>query len=120
MEFKKNQSIYLQIADYICENILTGEFPEGSKIFSVREMAVQIGVNPNTVMRSYTQLQEDDIIFLKRGIGVFVSENAISKIKKNFKTQFLKTELPAIIKKMNLLGIDISEIEKIYSKTKKT
>jgi len=118
MEFDKNKSIYLQIADYISENILTGNFPEGSKIMSVRELAGQIGVNPNTVMRSYAQLQEEKIIYLKRGIGVFVSDNASARIKKQLKSQFLKNELPAVIKKMHMLGLDISDFEILFKKIK--
>ncbi len=116
MEFNKNKSIYLQIVDFINEKILTGEFPEGAKIMSVREMAGMIGVNPNTVMRSYTYLQEEDIIYLKRGIGVFVSIHASAKIKKNLKKAFLKNELPAIIKKMKMLNIDIDELNKLLNK----
>jgi len=118
MEFNKNKSIYLQIVDYISENILTGEFPEGSKILSVRELAGQIGVNPNTVMRSYAQLQEDEIIFLKRGIGVFVNDKASAKIRRKLKANFLKNELPIVIKKMQMLDIDLADLEKIYNKLK--
>ncbi len=117
MEFKKEQSIYLQIVDFVHENILSGKFEEGEKITSVREMAGEIGVNPNTVMRSYTHLQEADIIYNKRGIGFFVAKDAAKNIKKNLRHHFLKKELPQIIKKMKMLEIDMAEIEKIYEKT---
>jgi len=116
MEFNKNKSIYLQIVDYISESILRGQFQEGAKILSVREMAAQIGVNPNTVMRSYTHLQELGIIYIKRGIGVFVADQASENIKKKLKARFLKQELPEIVKKMQLLEIDISELEPYLSK----
>ena len=52
MEFNANKSIYLQIADAICEKILSGEFKSEDRILSVREYGAEIGVNPNTVMRS--------------------------------------------------------------------
>ena len=58
MEFRKNQTIYLQIADYICENIMAEQWIKGDKIQSVREMAATIQVNPNTVMRTYSHLQD--------------------------------------------------------------
>ena len=53
MEFGKDQAIYLQIADLICENILSGEWAAETKIPSVRELAINLEVNPNTVMRTY-------------------------------------------------------------------
>ncbi len=114
IELKSNQSIYLQISDFIYENILNGTFGAETKIPSVREMAAQVGVNPNTVMRSYAQLQEEGIIFNKRGIGVFVSADASGKIKKKLKSDFLKYEMPEIIKKMKMLDIDFLEFEKLF------
>lgn len=114
MKFKKNQTIYLQIADFICENIITRKWPEDEKISSVRELAATIEVNPNTVMRTYSHLQEMGVIFNKRGIGYFVSQGAPGKIKNMQKQEFIKEELPEIFKKMQLLQIDFEELEKIY------
>lgn len=114
MEFKKNQTIYLQIADFICENILTHKWPEEEKIFSVRELAAKIEVNPNTVMRTFSHLQEMGIIFNKRGIGYFVAQGAPTKIKEMQKQEFIKEELPEVFKKMELLQMDFVELEKIY------
>ena len=58
MQFKDSQSIYLQIADYVCEKILLGEWKAEERIPSVRELAVQLEVNPNTVMRTFDFLQQ--------------------------------------------------------------
>jgi len=113
MEFKKNQSIYLQIADHICENIMTLKWPEGQKITSVRELAATIEVNPNTVMRTYTHLQESGIIQNKRGIGYFVSAGASEKIRTMQRMEFIEKELPAFVRKMQLLGIDMEELKKL-------
>ena len=115
MEFKKNQSIYLQIADHICENIMTKLWPEEEKVTSVRELASTIEVNPNTVMRTYTHLQEAGIIHNKRGIGYFVSPGASEKIRNMRKQEFLETEIPALIKKMQLLGITPEELKELIS-----
>ena len=115
MKFKKNQTIYLQIADFICENILTHKWPEEEKISSVRELAAKIEVNPNTVMRTYSHLQEMGIIFNKRGIGYFVANGAPNKIKDMQKQDFIKQELPEVFKKMQLLQIDFHELEKIFN-----
>ncbi len=115
MEFKKNQAIYLQIADLICEHILTRKWPVGEKIQSVREMAANMEVNPNTIMRSYTHLQTAGIIQNKRGIGYFVSEGAPEEILGLQKSAFLNEELPATFKKMKLLKVEFSELEKLYN-----
>lgn len=106
MEFDSNKPIFLQIYDSICEKILSGEYPEGSRILSVRELGAEIGVNPNTVMRSYERLTFDNIIFNKRGIGYFISEGARETVLAKMRAEFLSEELPAILKKMELLGID--------------
>ena len=66
MEFDQHKPIYLQIADSICERILTGQWPEGDRIPSVRECGIALEVNPNTVARSYDELSQDGIIHNKR------------------------------------------------------
>ena len=120
MEFKKHQSIYLQIEDMICEHIITGKWLVGDKIKSVRELAANIEVNPNTVMRAYAHLQEDGLIHNKRGIGYFVSEGAPEKIKKMQQDEFVKIELAEIFRKMEILGIQFSDLEKLHDDYKKT
>lgn len=116
MDFKKSQTIYMQIAEFISENILSDKLKAGDKIQSVREMAATIQVNPNTVMRTYSYLQEQEIIFNKRGIGYFVAEGAAQKMKALRKEEFVKKDLPALFKNMELLEIDFEELEKIYKK----
>ena len=87
MIFKDNKSIYLQIADRICDEILLGKYNEDERIPSVREYASMVEVNSNTVMRTYDYLQSDEIIYNKRGIGYFVSKGA-KKLIKNIKIIF--------------------------------
>jgi DNA-binding transcriptional regulator YhcF (GntR family) len=116
MEFKDIKAIYLQIADYICEQILTGRWSENDRIPSVRELGVTLEVNPNTVMRTYDFLQGRAIIFNKRGVGYFVDENAKAKTIELRKKQFLEEDLPLIFKNMQLIGMSIREIEKEYDK----
>lgn len=116
MDFNANQSIYLQIADYICDRIQLKNYKEEEKIPSVRELAVALEVNPNTVMRAYDFLQQQDIIFTKRGMGFFVQTAAASKILNMRKEQFLNEELPELFKKMKLLNIDLSDLNTPYQK----
>ena len=114
MDFKETQAIYLQIGEYVCEQILLSRWPEGERLLSVREMGVALEVNPNTVMRTYDFLQNREIIFNKRGVGYFVADDAKRKITEYRKTQFLEQELPLVFKNMKLLGMDLIDFEKEY------
>lgn len=114
MEFNPHKPIYLQIADSLCEKILNGEWQPEDRVPSVRELGVSLGVNPNTVVRVFEYMQNLNIIYNKRGIGYFVSENARKEILKEQREQFMNEELPAMIKKMKLLEILPAEIEKVY------
>jgi DNA-binding transcriptional regulator YhcF (GntR family) len=115
MEFTDRQPIYIQIADYFCENILSRQWKESDKIPSVREIAVAMEVNPNTAMRSFTYLQDKEIIFNKRGIGYFVAEGGYEKALEMRKEAFITKELPTMFKTMILLNISCGEIEKLFS-----
>ena len=105
MEFNGNKSIYLQICDAICEQILSGTLRPDERILSVREYGAEIGVNPNTVMRGYEKLTNEGIIYNRRGIGYFISTDAQKIVLEAQRTEFLQNELPLIRKKMQLLGI---------------
>ena len=110
MEFRQNQAIYLQIADHITERILSGTWPEGERIPSIREMAEDIQVNPNTVMRSYAYLQDLGIIYNQRGIGYFVAEDAYRKTLELKKQNFIRRELPRIFRTMDLLHLTCEDL----------
>jgi GntR family transcriptional regulator len=116
MEFKERQAIYLQIGEYICENILRKKWREGDKIPSIREMAVSIEVNPNTVMRTYNYLQDIGIIYNKRGIGYFVAKNSYQKTWGLKKKNFIDRELPQFFKTMDLLKITFDDLRELYEK----
>jgi GntR family transcriptional regulator len=116
MEFKDHQAIYLQIAESVCEKILNGIWKEEDRIPSVRELGATLGVNPNTVARTYEHLQQREIIYNKRGIGFFVTPGAPKGILISQREQFLQEELPGFFKKLDLLGITIKEIEDYYNK----
>lgn len=120
MEFSSNKSIYLQICDAIYERILSGSMSPDERIPSVREYGAEIGVNPNTVMRSYEKLTSEGIIYNKRGIGYFTSADAKEKVLEAQKEQFLKEELPMMIKRMKLLGISEEDFLKSFHQTHAT
>ncbi len=105
MEFSDPKGIYLQIADRIRERILAGEWTEGKRIPSVREMAVELGVNPNTVARSYQTLVERSVIANQRGKGYYVADQAVERIQDEMRREFLAVELPKLTRTMRLLAI---------------
>jgi GntR family transcriptional regulator len=115
MEFTNQQPIYLQIAEMICEQILLKKFREDERVPSVREMAVQLEVNPNTVMRTFEFLQGKEIITNKRGIGYFVAADGISKATALRKNEFLEAELPRLFKTAQLLNISFEELQEQYT-----
>ena len=112
MEFNPNKAIYLQIRDSICERILSGELKSEDRIPSVREYGASIGVNPNTVMRTYEKLTAEGVIYNKRGIGYFISEGARDIVLESSRKEFLEEELPVVVRKMELLGLDPKEVFK--------
>lgn len=116
MDFKKQKPIYQQIADTMCERIVDGEWNADDRIPSVRDVAIQLGVNPNTVMRTFDYLQQTEIIYNKRGVGYFVAPDATKRIQQMKRKEFIDDELPAFMQKMNLLGITIDDLKELVEK----
>ncbi len=115
MQFRENKAIYLQIAEYIGENILLEKWKPDDKVSSVRELAITLEVNPNTVMRTYEMLQSKGVIYNKRGIGFFVAEDAVMEVRQMKKETFIDEELPVLFRNMYLLQIDFKELETKYN-----
>lgn len=110
MEFRKQKPIYLQIADRLMEQVLADELKEEDRVPSVRDVAEAMGVNPNTVMRTFEYLQGAEIIYNRRGVGYFVSPDAQQKILEKQRREFIEDDLPIIKQKMKMLGIDLREL----------
>ncbi len=114
MNFRQNQPIYLQIAEYVCEQILLKKWKLGDKVMSIRDIAVVMEVNPNTVQRAYDFLQQRNIITNKRGVGYFTEEDAMERILTFRKEQFMDNELPVFFRNLYLLDIDVKELKNQY------
>lgn len=110
MEFSQPKAIYQQIAEQLCDRILAGEWREGERIPSVRELAASVGVNPNTVTKSYQALLDRDIIENQRGLGYFVAADARSRILAALKDDFVRSELPRVFRTMRLLGMKLDDL----------
>jgi len=114
MDFRDGQAIYLQIVEYVCEQILLKQWSPGNKIISIRDLGVAMEVNPNTVQRAYDFLQQREIITNKRGVGYFVEVKAVEKVIAFRKEQFIENELSLFFRNMYLLDISMDEMRVRY------
>jgi DNA-binding transcriptional regulator YhcF (GntR family) len=114
MEFTDKQAIYLQIAETVCDGIVAGKWQTDERIPSVREMAVELLVNPNTVMRAYEYLQAKGIIYTKRGVGLHVAPQALEAIVNGRRENFISIEMPGFFDKLRLMDISFDELRIQY------
>ena len=116
MEFDQPKGIYQQIADQIRERILDGEWSSGERIPSIRDFAGSVGVNPNTVTKSYQSLLDRAIIENQRGLGYFVAADARQKILDEIRTAFVEEELPRVFRTMRMLGMRLEDLTEHYAR----
>lgn len=113
MNFSFNDKIpiYLQIMDAVKQDIVTGELKAGDKLFSVREMAEQYNVNPNTILRVYKELERENVTYTQRGTGTFVTQDRgkIAEIKNEMAVSMVK----AFIDGMKRIGFNAAEAVRI-------
>ena len=119
MEFRERRPIYSQIADYVHEGILRGLWREGDRIPSIREMAVETEVNPNTVTRTYGLLQEEGVIQNQRGLGYFIARDAEDRTRDIMKEEFIRNELPYFFRKMEILSMSLGDLGELYNEQHK-
>jgi DNA-binding transcriptional regulator YhcF (GntR family) len=115
MEFRNDKAIYLQIADYVYNKVLSKEWKPGDRIPSVREIGALLEVNPNTALRTYTELQDSEIIVNKRGIGFYLTENCFTKVFNIRKKEFTNHVLPDVFTRMLSLNITMEELKELYN-----
>ncbi|URN92480.1 MAG: GntR family transcriptional regulator [Candidatus Pristimantibacillus lignocellulolyticus] len=113
IEFDNNLPIYIQIMNYIKKQIITGHLKPGDKILSVRELATELQINPNTIQRTFQELEREMIVETKRGLGRYVTseETKIMEIKKDMARDLLDH----FIQGMQELGFDNVDIVKIVT-----
>lgn len=114
MQFTNDKAIYRQIVELVEEKILQQEWSLEDRIPSVRELGAAIEVNPNTVMRAYEKLQQEGIIYNKRGIGFFVATQARDSILKTKRRNFLTHEAPLFFKTAKLLSVELETLISLY------
>lgn len=114
MNFSPDKPIYLQMADRLSDEILSGKYVEGSRIPSVREYASLLQVNINTAMKCFESLAHEEVIYNQRGLGYFVSEGARKRIMRQRRNDFLQRTLPELFRQMSMLGIDIEAVDEAW------
>ena len=115
INFKDNKAIYLQIADRIGDQILSGALTPEGKVPSVRELAAEIEVNANTVARTYDYLQQNGVIYTKRGLGFFVSPEAKETIIRQRRDQLMQGEMDYFLGQLKAVGITPAELTQLYN-----
>lgn len=115
MNFDNSQPIWMQIYELILSRIASSEWAGGERIPSVRELGATLVVNPNTVMRTYERLTEENLIFNRRGIGYFVAEDAQHRAAAIARERFITEQLPSLFAKMKSIGITAEEILTLYN-----
>ncbi|WP_407271946.1 GntR family transcriptional regulator [Radiobacillus sp. PE A8.2] len=118
IDFLPDRPIYLQLIDRICSEIVRGERQLGEKLDSVRDFAVETGVNANTIQRVYRELEQMQITETKRGQGTFVTtdKKRLQQLREEMKSKYIE----AFLNDMNELGFTVNEmiagIEKLYNR----
>lgn len=102
--------IFIQIAEQLEDSIFTGVFPEETKIPSTNEISVLLNINPHTVLKGMNMLVDDEIIYKKRGLGMFVKEGAVKKIREKRQAQFYDQYVAALISEASKLQLSKEEI----------
>ena len=106
--FNATQPIYLQIVQRLCRQVIRGELGTGDKLPSVRDLAVQMGVNPNTAQRVYSELERLQVAETRRGLGTFITEN--EDRLKQLREELKKEQIGNFIADMQEMGYTASEI----------
>jgi|TARA_B100000035_G_scaffold237777_1_gene206074 GntR family transcriptional regulator len=112
MQWTNDQPIYQQVRDHVVSLIIDDVLKSGDPIPSVRQMAVEGGVNPLTVSKAYQELVDLNIVEKRRGLGMFITEGAKKELLKLEQSKFLNNEWPNILKRAESLGIDLNELLK--------
>lgn len=116
MEYNPALPIYLQAANSIKRDIVTGKLPPGAKLPSVRDLAVEYTINPNTVSRVYKELESEGVCFTRRGMGTFVTEDP-GKVDQ-MKEEMAGTLIRDFLEGMEQLGFSRSEAIALLEKPK--
>lgn len=116
MEFNQDKPIYLQLSEWLEDAILSGAFQEETQIPSTTEISVTYKINPATALKGINLLVDDNIVYKKRGLGMFVSTGAKEKILDKRKVLFLESYINTLVTEAKKLSISRDEILKMVER----
>lgn len=119
MKFRADRPIFQQIVEHVEELVVSGNLSADERAPAVRELALELEVNPNTVVRSFLELEQAGVLYKKRGLGSFVSSDAKQTILSRRRREFVERELPEVARKMRLLGVELDVLKKIINETER-
>ena len=106
----QSRPVYLKLRDQIAAAIIQGDYPEGAMLPSVRALAAEQGANPLTVAKAYQQFQNDGLVEVQRGVGMYVVDGAADLLRKRERDLFLREEWPEIRARMARLGLSPADL----------
>ena len=107
---KHEKPVYVRLRETIADAILSGKYGDGDPLPSVRAFAADQQANPLTVAKAYQGFQDEGLVVVKRGVGMFVAPGARSRLGESERNRFLKEEWPEIQARMKRLGIDPAKL----------
>ena len=110
INFESDKPIYIQLADWLCDSIISGAIKEGDQIPSTTEISVTCKVNPATALKGVNMLVDRNIIYKKRGLGMFVSEGAVEKLKTQRQSDFFDTYIRTLLDEAEKLGLSKQDV----------
>lgn len=114
MEFSVNKPIFKQIVDWCLGRIMAGEWQQGQKLPSARELSVEMAVNLHTILKAYEILERNEIIYSRRGMGFFVADNAAGLADSYLRREFFDNELADTFGRLASMGIGPDELSQAY------
>ena len=102
--------VYVRLRETISDAILSGKYNDGDPLPSVRALAAEEQANPLTVAKAYQGFQDEGLVTVKRGVGLFVAPGARSRLRDSERKRFVEQEWPAIRERMERLGIELSSL----------
>src|SRR3954468_11140817 len=105
-----DKPVYVRLREVIADAILAGKFTDGDPLPSVRALAAEEQANPLTVAKAYQGFQDEGLVIVKRGVGMFVASGARTRLRDSERSRFMKEEWPQIQARMKRLGIEASEL----------
>ena len=106
----EDRPVYLRLRDHIAAMILDGQVHDGDSLPSVRSLAAQYGANPLTVAKAYQTFQDEGLVVVRRGVGLFVAPGAAERLRNSERSDFLEHRWPAIVAHMRRLGLEPAQL----------